>query len=91
MTTVPLPPDAAELEVRAQAEAAAGNLRTAADIYRDLAEQSVMARRAGYLIDGAVLLIGLGDTSLARQWLGEAGASANPEQQKIVAGPACPG
>ncbi len=86
MSTVPLPPDATQLEVRAQSEAAAGNLRAAADIYRDLAEQSVLARRAGYLIDGAILLIGLGDTSAARQWLGEAGMSANPEQQKIVAG-----
>lgn len=85
-STVPLPPDAAELEVRAQSEAAAGNLRAAAAIYRGLADRTALARRAGYLIDGALLLIELEDTSTARQWLGEAGPAANPEQQKIVAG-----
>ena len=86
MSPVALPPDAAQLEVRAQSQAAAGNLRAAAEIFRNLADRSAAARRAGYLIDGAILLIELGDTPAARQWLGEAVASANPEQQKIVAG-----
>ena len=86
VSTVTLPPDAADLEQRAQSEAAAGKLRAAAEIYRELADRTALALRAGYLIDGAVLLVELADTSAARQWLGEAGLQANPEQQKIVAG-----
>ena len=85
-STVPLPPDAAELELRAQSEASAGNLRGAVEIYRELADRTALARRASYLIDGALLLIELADTSAARQWLGEASPAADSEQQKIVAG-----
>ncbi len=85
-STPPLPPGAADLELRAQSEAAAGKLRAAADLYRELADRTALARRAGYLIDGAVLLIELADTAAARQWLLEAGPAADPEQQKIVAG-----
>ena len=79
-----LPPDAQELEIRAQSEAAEGNLDAAVRIYRELADRTVLARRAGYLIDGARLLIELGDTSAARQWLDEATAAADPDQQNSV-------
>ncbi len=82
--TISLPPDAQELEIRAQSETDAGNLGAAIRIYRELADRTVLARRAGYLIDGARLLIELGDTSAARQWLDEATAAADPDRQNSV-------
>ena len=82
--TVSLPSDTPNLESRAQSEAAAGNLRTAVQIYRELADRTVPARRAGYLIDGALLLIELADTAAARQWLSEASSAAQFDEQKVV-------
>jgi outer membrane PBP1 activator LpoA protein len=73
-----------ELEQRAEAAVAAGNLAAAADLYTQLAASSSGAARTGYLLDAARLAADSGDTELARRRLGEARAGATAAQQQLA-------
>jgi outer membrane PBP1 activator LpoA protein len=72
------------LEARAQAEVRAGNLGSAARLYRQLADASRGEQRADYLIQAARLLIEGGDPITARSWLGEAVGVASIAQRKVA-------
>src|SRR5690606_2652328 len=87
--TTPTTPQATDgartLEERARQAEAAGDARTAMQLYRGLADQSRGQQRARYLIDAARLAIELGDRAVAMQWLRDAGSDADaPEQQAIA-------
>jgi outer membrane PBP1 activator LpoA protein len=70
----------AELEQRAAAAVAAGNLAAAADLYTQLATGANGATRSRYLLEAARLAADYGDTALARRRVGEARPNATPAQ-----------
>lgn len=76
--------DLRTLQSRAESAAEAGDVRTATLLYRRLATMSAGSEQAAYLIDGARLLIAAADFGTALQWLGEAQAIADAEQQKHI-------
>jgi outer membrane PBP1 activator LpoA protein len=78
------PADLTNLEARAEQQAQAGNLASAAALYRQLADAASGSRRAGYLIEGASLLIERNDRGQAQRWLAEAAALGTREQQQHV-------
>lgn len=78
------PADLTNLEVRAEQQAQAGNLVSAAALYRQLADAASGSRRAGYLIAGASLLIETDDRGQAQRWLAEAAALGTREQQQQI-------
>ncbi len=81
-TTVPTAaPDLAGPERQAQAYAAAGDTVAAIAIYADLYGRSVGTARAQYAIAGADLLILMGSSAEAREWLSRAELDAGPIQQ----------
>lgn len=84
MQTVTRTPVAPNLEARAAAEAEAGNLATAAQLYRQLADASRGTQRTAYLIQASRLLVERGERGSARQWLSEALSSADDAQRKII-------
>ena len=75
--------DAENLEARAEAEAAAGNLGGAAATYRQLADAATGPARSAYLIAGARLQVERGELDVATAWLVEAGATASAEQRVV--------
>ena len=75
----------AELEQRATAAVAAGNLAAASDLYTQLAGTASGATRVGYLLEAARLAADSGDTALARRRVSEARAGATPAQQQTSA------
>lgn len=75
----------AELEQRATAAIAAGNLAAASDLYTQLAGTASGATRVGYLLEAARLAADAGDTALARRRVSEARAGATPAQQQTSA------
>ena len=85
-TTQPVsrPVDIQSLEARAQSEEQAGNLASAAALYRELAQASGGTLRAGYLIEGARIALRRGDAVTASSWLTEARAGADREQQAAI-------
>lgn len=76
--------DIQALEARAQAQVQAGDLATAAGLYRELADASGGSLRVGYLIEAARLQIERGDAVTAGAWLAEARPGANGEQQAVI-------
>ncbi|HEX7080711.1 MAG TPA: penicillin-binding protein activator [Gammaproteobacteria bacterium] len=78
-------PDAVSgLAARAADAREAGDLRTAAQLYRQLADRSRGTARAGYLIEGARLSTAVGDTAAAAAWLAEAEGDADEAQAKQI-------
>src|SRR5688572_11295109 len=63
---------AAELEQRAAAAVAAGNLAAAADLYTQLGAGASGPARTAYLLEAARLAADYGDTALARRRVTEA-------------------
>jgi outer membrane PBP1 activator LpoA protein len=73
---------AAELERRATAAVAAGDLPAASDLYTQLAGTASGATRVDYLLRAASLAADYGDTALARRRVSEARTGATPAQQQ---------
>jgi hypothetical protein len=78
------PVDMQSLETRARSQTESGNLGAATQTYRQLADASRGAARSRYLIEAARLLIERTDYTTAGQWLVDAQATADPEQQKDI-------
>lgn len=85
-TTQPTPRsgDTASLEDRARLEERNGNLRVAAELYRQLADTVSGSARAGYLLQGAELAAIRDDFTAATAWLGEAETVANAAQRQAI-------
>ena len=73
------------VQSRARQAEQAGDLDTAARLYRQLADAAAGTVRAGYLLEAARLAIALGDTMVGEQWLREAEAVADDTQRQAVA------
>ncbi len=76
--------DSSALEQRAVAAETNGNLRDAADIYRQLAEQSRGNQRSGFLLEAARLEIDLNNLLTAAELLSNASASATGSQADTI-------
>src|SRR5690606_24878835 len=80
----PLSGGAASLEDRAQREEQNGNLRVAAELYRQLADTVSGVTRADYLIRAVELAVARDDFAAANTWLRDAEASANAQQRQAI-------
>jgi uncharacterized protein len=76
--------DPATLEQRARQEQESGNLRVAAELYRELADTVGGAARVDYLLEASRLALARGDTAAATAWLRDAQSAANTEQQQAI-------
>jgi outer membrane PBP1 activator LpoA protein len=76
--------DTQRLEARADAALSAGDLASAALLYRQLADGVAQGRRAEYLMKAADLRIQLGESLVAGELLAEAERSASAMQEQLI-------
>src|SRR5690606_37831152 len=82
--TTPSPENVA-LERRARAAEERGDAASAMQLYRQLADATAGAARAGYLIDAARAALAAGDSARALQWVTEAEGTADGTQRQAIA------